>query len=124
MTASTQTSNIRLCDPAPSLKSTSALIDFDSDGDLDIVTAQGESGAFRNRIYINSGAADTFAPTFHLAQLPDTMDILRPYVVRAEIKDQMTSDTGAFYESTTLCYSVDGGGLIILPMIWIELTEL
>ncbi len=38
VTSSTQYSNIRLCDPAPSLKSTSALIDFDSDGDLDIVT--------------------------------------------------------------------------------------
>ncbi len=93
--------------------------DFDDDGDLDIVTAQGESGAFRNRIYINSGAADTFAPTLRVAQLSDTLDAVGPYVVRAEISDQMTSDTGAFYDATTLHYAVDGGGEVIVPLTWI-----
>ena len=36
--------------------------DFDGDGRYDIVTGQGESGAFQNRIYMNNGAIDTLPP--------------------------------------------------------------
>jgi hypothetical protein len=39
-----------------------ALGDFDQDGRYDVVTGQGESGSFQNRVYRNTGAADTRAP--------------------------------------------------------------
>ena len=94
--------------------------DFDGDGDLDIVTAQGESGAFRNRLYMNvTGAADTIAPSFpQTEQVADTLDTAGPYVVRAVVRDQMTSDSGAFFDSVELVYTVDGGSEIALPMTW------
>lgn len=39
-----------------------ATADFDGDGRYDIVTGQGESGNFTNRVYRNTGAVDTRAP--------------------------------------------------------------
>jgi hypothetical protein len=36
--------------------------DFDGDGRYDVVTAQGESGNFTNRVYRNTGPADTVDP--------------------------------------------------------------
>ena len=39
-----------------------AVGDFDGDGRYDVVTGQGESGSFQNRVYRNTGAADTRAP--------------------------------------------------------------
>jgi len=95
--------------------------DFDGDGDLDIVTAQGESGGFRNRLYINTGTApDLTPPSFpQTLQLPDTLDTSGPYVVRAVIRDQMTSDTGAFYDQTALRWWVDGGPVSTAPLIWV-----
>ncbi len=41
-----------------------AVADMDGDGDYDIVTAQGESGNFSNKLFLNSGPADTLAPVF------------------------------------------------------------
>jgi len=94
--------------------------DLDGDGDLDVVTAQGESGGFRNRLYINTGSSDATPPTFpHVRTIPDTLDATGPYVVRAVIRDQMTSDTGAFFEERALVYSVDGGAPVELPLVWV-----
>jgi hypothetical protein len=39
-----------------------AVGDFDNDGRYDVVTAQGESGGFTNRVYHNTGAVDTLPP--------------------------------------------------------------
>ncbi|MET0556015.1 MAG: VCBS repeat-containing protein [Vicinamibacteria bacterium] len=39
-----------------------AVGDFDQDGRYDVVTGQGESGSFQNRVYRNTGAQDTRAP--------------------------------------------------------------
>jgi hypothetical protein len=39
-----------------------ALGDFDNDGDYDVVTAQGESGNFTNRVYRNTSTADDVPP--------------------------------------------------------------
>jgi hypothetical protein len=39
-----------------------AVVDFDGDGRYDVVTGQGESGSFTNRVYRNTGAVDTQAP--------------------------------------------------------------
>jgi len=49
--------------------------DLTGDGKPDIVTAQGESGQFQNRIYINNGPADTIAPNIKLVeQVPSNGD--------------------------------------------------
>ncbi len=83
--------------------------DLDNDGDLDILTAQGESGSYINRIYINTtGARDTVVPRIiDTEQLPDTEDTAGPYVVRALILDDMTSDRNFFDRGVTLSYAVD-----------------
>lgn len=39
-----------------------AIGDFDNDGDYDVVTAQGESGNFTNRVYRNTASGDDIAP--------------------------------------------------------------
>ena len=91
--------------------------DLDGDGDLDVVTAQGESGNFTNHVYINSGPADTRAPRIiRTEQLPDTDDPIGPYVVRALILDDMTSDRNFFAEEILLEVSVSGGPAQQVPM--------
>ena len=91
--------------------------DLDNDGDLDIVTAQGESGNFQNRIYINNGPADTHAPRIiRTEQLADTDDTVGPYVVRVQILDGMTSDRNFFDKGITLNYSVGAGPIQEVPM--------
>ena len=93
--------------------------DLTGNGKLDIVTAQGESGNYENRIYINNGPADTFAPTIvRTEQLKDTDDTVGPYVVRTVIYDQMTSDRGFFDHGVTLNYSVGAGPGKQVPMKW------
>jgi len=70
--------------------------DLTGDGRYDIVTGQGESGSFLNRIYVNVGAADTTPPNIvRVEQLPNTEET-GPYTVRAMILDSHSSDRG-FY---------------------------
>ena len=93
--------------------------DLTGNGKLDIITAQGESGNFENRIYINNGPADTIAPNIvRTEQLKDTDDNVGPYVVRVVIYDQMTSDRGFFDHGVTLNYSVEAGPVQEVPMKW------
>ncbi len=69
--------------------------DLDNDGDYDLVTAQGESNSseFENKVYVNSGPADTLDPIVvreePLSGLPDANG---PWVVRAEVRDQVMDD--------------------------------
>ncbi len=95
--------------------------DLDNDGDLDFVTAQGESGSFINRIYMNTlGPSDTRAPVVHaIEQVADTGDAGGPYVVRAEVRDDMTADQGAFFQSVAVAYSVNGGATQQVAMEWV-----
>ncbi len=91
--------------------------DLNGDGRLDIVTGQGESGSFRNRVYMNTtGAVDTRAPTIKTEQLTNTTVINAPYVVRAAILDGMTSDRNFFDKGIELHYSVEGGPYLQTPM--------
>jgi len=94
--------------------------DFDGDGDFDLVTAQGESGGFRNRIYINTtGPTDQIPPSIlQQTVLVDTFDASGPYVVRAILRDQMTSDRGAHFSETVIRVSLDGNPPIDLPLRW------
>jgi hypothetical protein len=90
--------------------------DLTGNGAYDVVTAQGESGNFQNRIYINSGPADTLPPNIvSLEQVVDP-DNAGPYVVRVAIVDDMTSDRNFFDQGITLNYSVDAGPILNVPM--------
>lgn len=83
--------------------------DYDGDGRLDIVTAQGESGAFQNKIYMNvSGPIDTIAPkVVRTTNIPDgdPEGSGGVHVVRAMIFDSHTSDRGPYQLTATLHYA-------------------
>ena len=97
--------------------------DLDNDGDYDFITAQGESnpGQFVNKVYINSGSADTTAPN-----LLDAADVgflasdMGPWVARARIQDSVVDDgrnwvTGSAHYvvvngPTTTNVDITGGG--------------
>jgi len=91
--------------------------DLTGNGKLDVVTAQGESGNFQNRIYINNGPADTHAPRIiSTEQVQDTQDSAGPYIIRALILDDMSSDRNFFDKGISLHYSVNGGDREVVPM--------
>lgn len=91
--------------------------DLTGDGKADIVTAQGESGAFQNRIYINTGPADNRAPNVKLVEqvVPTGTG---PFVVRTEVFDQITSDRGYDDKGVFLVYTVNGGKPQSVAMAW------
>jgi hypothetical protein len=90
--------------------------DLTGDGAYDVVTAQGESGNFQNRIYVNNGPADTLPPrVIDTEQVVDATSA-GPYIVRAAILDHVTSDRNFFDEGITLNYSVNAGPDQAVPM--------
>jgi hypothetical protein len=91
--------------------------DLTGDGALDIVTGQGESGNFENRIYINHGPVDTHAPRIIKTEDVGNPGLTGPYVVRALILDDMSSDRNFFDKGITLHYKVDGGATQDTPML-------
>ena len=94
--------------------------DFDNDGDFDIITAQGEAGSFTNRIYINETGStpDTIAPRIIATEEVDG-ESDAPYVVRAMILDDMSSDRGFYDKGVTLNVAVDGDKPTAIPMTWV-----
>jgi hypothetical protein len=83
--------------------------DFDGDGDYDIVTGQGESGSFQNRIYINSGPADTIPPTIvRTEQVVPGSVAGEPRSVRVTLRDGYTSHMGFHARSVLLRYGLQG----------------
>ena len=91
--------------------------DLTGDGKPDIVTAQGESGQFQNRIYINTGAADTIAPNIKLVEQVPSKGA-GPFVVRTEVFDGTTSDRGYDDKGVFLVYTVNGGKPQTQAMAW------
>ncbi|MBL9140359.1 MAG: VCBS repeat-containing protein [Phycisphaerae bacterium] len=93
--------------------------DFNSDGRLDVITAQGEAGSFQNKIYMNiSGPADTRAP--NIVALETVTPGARPsaHVIRANIMDSMTSDRGFHDKGIVLKWIADGGAVQSVAMKW------
>lgn len=92
--------------------------DLSGDGAPEVVTAQGESGDFTNRIYFNFGPPDSRPPRIiDTEEHPDTDDVAGPYVVRALILDDLTSDRNFFDGGIELRWAVDGGAEVVAPML-------
>src|SRR4029450_12953983 len=98
--------------------------DLNGDGRYDVVTAQGESGSFVNRIYINGpGTPDPIVPNIvKTEQLPNATSP-GPFAVRTVIYDAHTSDRGFHDKGITLHYSVGPGPDLTVPMRWVGNAE-
>ncbi len=95
--------------------------DLTGDGRIDIVTAQGESGGFQNRIYVNvTGPIDSRAPrVIRMDEIvPGKSAAPGPQRVRALIFDDHTSDRGFFARSVELRYMVGGGKEQSVEALW------
>lgn len=95
--------------------------DLTGDGRPDIVTAQGESGVFTNKIYVNvTGLVDNRPPNVKLTEQVVPGASTGPFVVRAEVFDDSANDRG--YEflpgAVKLVYTVDGGAPNEVIMKW------
>ena len=73
--------------------------DLDDDGDIDMVTGQGESGNFTNKVYDNNGVPDTHAP--------DVLNVEQPAydpsttVFHSMTQDAIQDDGGDSFVTTT-----------------------
>ncbi len=93
--------------------------DVDNDGDFDVVTGQGESGAFQNQIYINTaGPADARAPRVMKLETVTPGAEPAPHVVRAIIADEMTSDRGFHDRGVKLVVRSNSGAWSEIAMVW------
>lgn len=90
--------------------------DFDGDGRYDIVTGQGESGSFQNRIYMNNGAVDTQPPVAVRTEqvVPGAIGTTHP--VRVTLRDAYTSHMGFHARTVTLRFGTTAAMLQSVPM--------
>jgi hypothetical protein len=93
--------------------------DFDNDGRFDIVTAQGESGSFQNKIYMNvTGPQDNRAPRIGQTEQVVAGSAPSDHHVRANIYDDMTSDRGFHDRGVALNWRTNGGAAQSAAMRW------
>jgi hypothetical protein len=95
--------------------------DVTGDGKLDVITAQGESGSFVNRIYVNIGGdqyIDNRPPHMIVEQVPSPSASTGPFIVRTLAYDDYSSDRGFHDKGVSLHYSVDAGPEIEVAMKW------
>jgi hypothetical protein len=96
--------------------------DLTGDGRLDIVTGQGESGVFTNKIFVNiSGAIDNRAPVIKLTEQVVPGAGSGPFAVRAQVFDDSMNDRGFEFQpgAVKLVYTVDGGKPVEIAMTWV-----
>lgn len=96
--------------------------DVTGDGKIDVITAQGESGSFVDRIYINIGDntyVDNRPPKFIVQQVTSPALSMGPFVVRTIAFDDYTSDRGFYDRGVSLHYSVDDGAESEVVMKWV-----
>lgn len=87
-----------------------AIGDLNGDCKYDVVTGQGESGNFTDKVYMNNGAADSLAPTFMKVQTPGSIGASGT-VFRAHIRDTVHDD-GQVSASMTYAYTLFGVGQV------------
>ena len=95
--------------------------DFNNDGKYDYITAQGESGSFIDRIYINIGPdtlIDNIPPVITTEQIA-TEGTAGPFIVRARALDAHSSDRGFHDKGVTLFYYLNDEKPISVPMKWV-----
>jgi hypothetical protein len=93
--------------------------DFDNDKRIDFITAQGESGSFQNKIYMNlTGPIDNRAPRVQLTEQVAPGSEAADHVVRVAVYDEMTSDRGFHDRGVTLRWRADGGAEQSAAMRW------
>ncbi|MEO0650427.1 MAG: VCBS repeat-containing protein [Planctomycetota bacterium] len=85
--------------------------DLDGDGAYDVISAQGESNQaqWNNKVYFNSGPADTLSPTVLREEALSSPSQNGPWVVRAQVQDQVYDD-GENYVTGVATYRVLSGG--------------
>ncbi len=93
--------------------------DFDGDGRFDIITAQGESGSFQNKIFMNlTGPVDNRAPRLQVTEQVAPGAVPAAHAVRANVFDDMTSDRGFHDKGVRLRWRANGGAEQSVPMAW------
>jgi hypothetical protein len=86
-----------------------AIGDLNGDGRHDFVTAQGESGNFTDKVYMNNGPADTIAPRFLRRPKPALANPVT--VFHCQVQDAICDDGTAPNYSVVYSYTTtDGGG--------------
>jgi len=83
-----------------------AIADLDNDGAYDVITAQGESGNFSNKVYKNTGAPDSLAPVITALDVPAAPPAW-PVVVHAKMRDQVIDDGVTHVTSVAVYVDVD-----------------
>ena len=78
-----------------------ALGDLNGDHKYDLVTGQGESGSFLNRVYMNNGPADTLPPTFDNVETPASVGPVET-IFRVRVSDAISEDG---YVNATVSYA-------------------
>ena len=97
------------------------VVDVNDDGRVDVVTGQGESGGFSNKIYMNvTGAVDNRAPVVKLTEQVVPAASMGPFHIRSEIFDDSANDRGYEFEAgaVKLIYTVNGGSPVEVEMLW------
>jgi hypothetical protein len=85
--------------------------DLTGDGAYDVVTAQGESGNFQNRIYVNTGSPDVLPPVVVDTEEVPSPPGAGPWVLRTLVLDDVTGDRSFYDSGVSLQYQVDAGSV-------------
>ena len=95
------------------------IADVTGDGAYDMITAQGESGNFQNRIYVNTGPTDNLPPNVVKTEQVSPADgEIGDFVVRTVVYDQHTSDRGFHPQSMEIYWSLNGAQMDPIEMEW------
>ena len=93
------------------------LADLDNDGAADLITAQGESGPFDNRYYVNTGIPDPLQPlVIRQEQLPRFSNVDGPWYARAETRDQLRDDGRTFIQADVSYVTLDAPVVVDVTM--------
>jgi len=86
--------------------------DLNNDGKYDMVTGQGESGNFTNKVYMNNGAADTLPPVLLASSTPVIANPTTVFHMRLSdaIADDGTTNVSMTYSWKTNLNTLGGSG--------------